>query len=56
MLPLHITPINDLHEHEDNSKCPCEPTVELANGNLIIIHNSFDGREGLELAKEILNK
>ncbi len=52
-----VTPINDTESHEDySSTCKCYPTVKFENGNMIIIHNSFDGREGVEMAKEILNK
>ncbi len=51
----HILPINDLKEHEEKSTCECNPRVEFINGNQLIIHNSFDGREGVELAKEVLN-
>lgn len=36
--------------------CPCEPELrEVENDGLLIIHNSFDGREGIEWAEEILN-
>lgn len=35
--------------------CLCEPrTEQRKDGIWIIIHNSFDGREGLEWAREIL--
>ena len=50
----HIIPLNDLKEHEDIS-CKCNPRTEiLEDGDILIIHNSYDGREGLELANEIL--
>lgn len=45
----HILPINDLKEHEEKSTCHCEPSVEiLDNGDLLVIHNSFDRRELIE--------
>ena len=48
----NILPVNDIEDHIENSTCECCPTVEiLENGDLIIIHNSFDGRE---LSKEDL--
>lgn len=67
MATYHVLPINDTKEHsevmiytkqnEHKSFCKCGATVQLQdNGNLVVIHNSFDGREGLELANEILNK
>lgn len=51
----HITPINDLKEHTE-SGCECNPMVNVQeNGDILMLHNSYDGREGLELANEILN-
>lgn len=53
----HILPIGDSDEHEESSMCKCKPTVkEEEGGGILIVHNSFDGREGLEQAIEILNK
>lgn len=35
-------------------KCSCGPAYrEQPNGAVIVVHNSFDGREGLEWFKEI---
>lgn len=50
----HVLPINDLEEHEESSTCKCEPKVINEEGELIIVHNSFDGREGIEWTNEIL--
>lgn len=36
--------------------CECKPVPKLENGRLIIVHNSLDGREGVEWANEILKK
>lgn len=37
--------------------CACQPSVQYVdNDGVIIVHNAFDGREGLEWANEILNK
>lgn len=52
---INVYPINDLKEHELSSTCECVPRIEVENGEMILIHNSFDGREGLEKANEILN-
>jgi len=52
---LHVNPINDLHEHiietvDGVCSCPCQPKyTESEDGELIVIHNSFDGREVLEI-------
>lgn len=50
----HVLPTNDIEQHEESTTCKCEPRVEHINGNMVIIHNSFDGREGLELFNDIL--
>ena len=54
-MAIHITPIGDLEPHEENTTCKCEPKVIYENGEMIVIHNSFDGREGVEITNEILN-
>jgi hypothetical protein len=51
----HVTPINDLEPHEESSTCKCEPKVLIENGDMIVVHNSFDGREGLEEVNRILH-
>jgi len=63
----HVLPNNDWKPHVDGCSidfsngqplcaCPCKPKVVAEFSGFIIIHNSFDGREGLEWAEEILNK
>lgn len=43
---IHVLPINDINYHIEDIKCHCNPKAEeIENGNLIVIHNSFDGRE-----------
>lgn len=43
---LHIIPIHDLKEHTEESTCECAPEIEiLENGDIMIIHNAYDGRE-----------
>lgn len=50
----HILPVNDIEQHTEDSTCKCNPTVTFENGEMIIIHNSFDGREYIEaLTKDI---
>lgn len=51
----HVLPINDLKEHIESYRCSCEPTVENEGENMLVIHNSFDGREGVEIVNDILN-
>lgn len=51
----HILPVADIEPHDESSTCKCEPAVQVMEfGDLIIIHNSFDGREGVEIANQIL--
>lgn len=63
----HVYPVDDLQEHDLSCHpvlnwtgalcfCPCNPTYQSEGEGLIVVHNSFDGREGVEWAKEILNK
>jgi hypothetical protein len=47
----HVTPVDDWQNHKegDSSDCDCNPKVELLeNGNTLVTHNSYDGREHLE--------
>jgi len=56
--PVHVYPINDIHEHTfEGDTCACNPSVQpQEGGGVVIVHNSWDGREGLELANEVLNQ
>lgn len=47
-MAYHILPIDDLEEHEESTTCKCKPDVQYEDGNMIIVHNSFDGREFIE--------
>lgn len=53
---INIVPINDIKEHIENSTCSCNPKVEFHNGEMMIIHNSFDGREKVEKLINDVNK
>lgn len=44
----NILPINDLKEHIEDSTCECKPKIIFENGEMIIVHNSYDGREFVE--------
>lgn len=60
----HIYPRNDLEDHylecvypvigHPYCPCKCEPVFKEEGDALLIVHNSFDGREGVEIANEIL--
>jgi len=61
----HVYPRNDLEEHylecvypaigSPYCPCKCDPQFKEEGDGLLIVHNSFDGREGVEIANEILN-
>ena len=52
----NLLPVKDLKEHEESTTCECEPKVEFQeNGDMLIIHNSFDGREAIEMFNKIIN-
>lgn len=52
----HILPINDSEVHIEMGDCKCKPKIEVIEDRVLIIHNSFDGREAVEWANEIINK
>ena len=57
---IHVYPLNDIHPHDtsDNgSTCNCVPNVIIEpDAEMIIVYNSFDGREGVEWVNDILKK
>ena len=53
---LNILPLFDIKEHNEDSTCECEPEILFINDEMIVIHNSFDGREAIENAYEILKE
>jgi len=44
-MSYHIIPVNDLELHSETTDCHCNPTVQVEDGEIFIVHNSFDGRE-----------
>lgn len=49
MTAIHVMPNADLREHEETTTCPCGPRVECEpDAAMLVIHNSFDGREATE--------
>lgn len=49
---VHVVPLFDIGEHVLNSECRCCPVVG-EDGECV--HNSFDGREGYESGRRLLN-
>jgi hypothetical protein len=61
----HVVPLNDLFKHDTITfnngenivcECDCEPSISTEENGFVVIHHSFDGREGIEAVNEILNK
>lgn len=53
---MHVYPLNDLEDHDisDNGhRCKCNPEIILENGEMIVLHFSFDGREEFEEFEEL---
>ena len=53
---INVIPINDIIPHQEHEACMCNPIVEYKEAEpIIIIHNSFDGREYLEQSQQLNN-
>ena len=57
---FNILPLNDIESHTEDSTCKCNPKVIFENGEMIVVHNSYDGREYkeqliAEIEKQFLN-
>ena len=49
----HIYPMNDLREHIlEGRSCWCKPTLD--EEDLLVIHNSLDGREQVETGERLV--
>lgn len=67
---FHVYPVNDTHPHKLEADtftgkdgktqlhcfCVCHPNLHREGDNIVIVHNSFDCREAVEWANEILNQ
>ena len=47
-MDIHILPVNDIVLHEEVANCACLPKLSIQEDDVIIVHNSYDGREYLE--------
>jgi hypothetical protein len=49
-MAYHIYPVSDYREHTlEGTTCDCRPSVQFENGEMLVVHNSYDGREHKEL-------
>lgn len=54
---VHVVPMDDQGEHLLEEGCPCRPRHDKTNsGELMLIHDAYDGRLGVEWTVEILDK
>lgn len=61
----HVYPVNDLEDHylecvypaigSPYCPCKCNPVFKEEGESLLIVHNSFDGREVFEEARQIID-
>jgi hypothetical protein len=54
-LKWNIIPEDDAKEHTESHLCECNPRLKF-DAVTIIVHNSYDGREGVEWVNELLNQ
>lgn len=47
-MEYHVTPTDDLVEHEQDEDCVCGPEAKLEPGGVIYVHHSLDNREADE--------
>jgi hypothetical protein len=47
-MAIHVLPVNDIAPHTERDTCPCAPVIEYEDGEKVVIHNSWDGREEWE--------
>lgn len=48
----HVYPVADLKPHQMTTECHCDPHVDWKDR--IVVHNSYDHREVVERAKDLL--
>ena len=57
---LHVHQLIDSAHHDlsdTGNTCKCNPRVIIEfDSEIIVVHNSFDGREGVEWANELLKQ
>lgn len=51
---IHVYPQDEQNQHDlVGTTCRCDPRVEISD-SILVVHNSFDGREMIEEANAIL--
>lgn len=49
---VHVTPVDDLREHDASLDCWCKPVADGEEPS-VIVHNSLDGREAFERGERL---
>jgi hypothetical protein len=53
----HVYPLNDTLPHRfDTHLCACRPSIRFEDEVIVVIHNSFDGREYREAARDLIDE
>lgn len=43
---MHVFPRNDTYPHvTEGWDCPCDPKVEWTDGDHLVVHSAWDGRD-----------
>jgi len=42
---VNVLPIDDWIEHTEDTCCICFPSLEIIDGEMLVIHNAADGRD-----------
>ena len=49
----HVIPQEDIFDHREDIMCNCRPNIEIFADSMVVTHNSFDGREAVQMAMKI---
>ena len=54
VIVVHVIPLDDLKEHEQDICCWCTPTCSARDKD-VIVHNAADGREQFETGERLMS-
>jgi len=55
---IHVYPVDEQDRHdltEYGAACLCRPDVDWSEAEAVVVHRSWNGRELIEQAEEIIN-
>jgi hypothetical protein len=44
-MTYHVVPDHDSKKHIDSSDCACHPDVKTRDGDMVIVHHSFESSD-----------